>query len=181
MALRKVRPLTNNEYIEKYIDITITDIDLPQILLDPNEFCSQYKYKLPHRLFLAYAQQLQEIYIWRMATFEELYMIAPIVNIYFSSERLPIVVYPRFTPLLEEMGDERQLQGILKYLNCNYSELEEFLKQVPTFCDNWGLNSDDILCNYNNIGYHPIFGFRIIDYGLTHNIHSIYDEIKERQ
>ena len=101
MALRQIRPYKQSkEYIEKYICSPIVVKELPQYILEPREFCLFYKNKLPKRLFLAYAQQLQEIYIWYNADFKEKALLAPIIDIHFDS--FPSIIYPRFSPIFTE-------------------------------------------------------------------------------
>ena len=44
---------------------------------------------------------------------------------------------------------------------------KDFDDKIVDLCDYYNLREDDLLLNPSNIGYHNLFGLRIIDYGLT--------------
>ena len=59
---------------------------------------------------------------------------------------------------------------MLQWFGINYSQYKKFTNKVEDLCENFSLRADDILKNPSNVGYHPILGLRIIDYGLIDEV-----------
>ena len=123
----------------------------------------------------AIIQQYTEINIWNEANIKQREILAPQVKIAKSFYNLPEIFYPKFSPLIEEnlvwQLNEQDLQVYLgtrlQWFNIPFNEYKQFIDNVKDLCDDFNLREDDILLNPSNIGYHPILGLRIIDYGLT--------------
>lgn len=181
MACRAIYDEGNN-FIRKIIPFDgITDeFNWPAIstvIEDPNcldnifEQCNCSK-----RIKQAIYQQYNEIILYEITNCDEKKVLAPQCDIsYTSKNNLPIIIYPRFTPIFNDeevwkFNDEEL--SCLMGLRCNKlgvseTELVSFIQSVQKLCNNYNLREDDILKNPSNIGYHPILGLRIIDYGLA--------------
>lgn len=126
----------------------------------------------------AIIQQYNEIYIYNAANATEKNILAPQVKIQSSFFDLPSITYPKFQPLIQEeevwnLNEDNMLVylGIrLQWFGINYSQYKKFTNEVEDLCENFGLRADDILKNPSNIGYHPVLGLRIIDYGLIEEV-----------
>ena len=120
-------------------------------------------------------QQYNEILIYNAAPLHFKNMLAPQLKIdYFSLNKIPIITYPKMTPLLTEK-QVLQYNGMLASLyvgyNCrakemSFFEVKEFFSNLPALCSYFGLIEDDIINNFENIGYSKNLGLRILDYGL---------------
>lgn len=125
----------------------------------------------------AIIQQYNELYIYNEATPEERAILAPQVKVVYSLFNLPDIYYPKFYPLMEEKEvwslNERDLSvklgSRLQWRGINFDDYKKFVDGVVDLCEEFNLREDDILLNPSNIGYHPILGLRIIDYGLTND------------
>lgn len=174
MALRQIRPFNNsNEYVEKYIEPLDISTQIPWFKIMPQDLFSNYNNIFKSRDLLSCAQQLQEIYIWNYSSFSERHILAPIVEVINHETQPPSIVFPRFQPVARE-GQIITIDEILDTYNYDDYMYHTFLNNVEDFCEAWALEVDDILDNYNNIGYHPVFGLRIIDYGLSSSIYNFY-------
>ena len=49
-------------------------------------------------------------------------------------------------------------------------EIGIFIERILQFCDDYDMNENDTLLNLNNLGWNPVFGARIIDYGLSNEM-----------
>ena len=49
-------------------------------------------------------------------------------------------------------------------------EAGDFIEKVLQFCEDYDMNENDTLLNLNNLGWNPVFGARIIDYGLSNEM-----------
>lgn len=169
MAIRKIKNL-NSGYVQKTIDIN-RHIPVLQNPSDLDEHIDEFTKKEA----LALYQSLNEIDIWENADWEERSILAPIVGVSYNNYNIPIITFPKFVPLVSEEEtyeleeDEAivELQEKMTEFGYTDEQIGMFLEQVTNFCTDWGINEEDILQNLNNVGYHPVFGVRIIDYGLT--------------
>ena len=130
----------------------------------------------------AIMQQYNELYIYNEASSEEREILAPQVKVVYSLLDLPDIYYPKFQPLMDEKEvwclNERDLSvklgTKLQWFGINFDNYKKFVNKVSELCEEFNLREDDILLNPSNIGYHPILGLRIIDYGLT-NDNQLFD------
>ena len=58
----------------------------------------------------------------------------------------------------------------LQWFGISFNQYKNFAEKVSYLCEDFNLREDDIFLNPSNIGYHPVLGLRIIDYGLTNDI-----------
>ena len=170
MAVRFIRPYhSSNEYVEKYVDMQHYNLDIDWTI-PVSQFLQVEGFYLPSRLKLACAQQMNEISLWNLSTPQERKILAPIIDLEYNKDGPPSLIMPRFQPLCLESESFQQHHDIDKYLDKNgitRNEWNNFKEQVVEFCDNWALADEDLLNNYNNIGFHPCFGIRLLDYGLS--------------
>jgi len=125
----------------------------------------------------AIMQQYNELYIYNEASPEERAILAPQVKVIYSLLNLPDIYYPKFYPLMDEKEvwslSERDLSvklgSRLQWFGINFDDYKKFVDGVVNLCEEFDLREDDIFLNPSNIGYHPVLGLRIIDYGLTNN------------
>lgn len=125
----------------------------------------------------AIIQQYNELYIFEEAVLEEREILAPQVKVVHSLFNIPDIYYPKFSPLLNENEvwslDENDLRikmgQRLQWFGISFNQYKNFAEKVSYLCEDFNLREDDILLNPSNIGYHPVLGLRIIDYGLTEN------------
>lgn len=158
MSSRLIESCSNNNYILKKID------NVPSKLKDNS-----------------INQSLTEIQIWNNASEEERELLAPLIHYFFDENDLPVLIFPRFKPLLSEeemsyLPSELvlcKLYSILQDKGLCSADAYSFIQKVIRFCENQGINEDDILNNLNNLGWNKDYGVRIIDYGLD-------DEMIER-
>ena len=100
--------------------------------------------------------------------------LAPIVHTFTDKNGLPVLCFPRFTPILEEglvynYNDTETLLIAGKHLEHFHLKDEDVLKffrEIPKVINYLDLKEADIIINPSNVGYNPTFGLRIIDYGL---------------
>ena len=120
----------------------------------------------------AIIQQYNEWRLWRETMSP---VLAPIVDVRWESNGLPILCYPRFAPLIDE-GEiwnhtVEELYILLgrraHLLEIDSEELFDFLDEARDFCVEYDLCEADVFTNPSNIGWHRLFGLRIIDYGLS--------------
>ena len=126
----------------------------------------------------AIIQQYNEIYIYNEADIEQRNILAPQVKVYYSINNLPEIIYPKFEPIIHEEDvwkfneeDLRITLGMrLQLVGISFKQYKQFTKKVADLCEDFNLREDDILLNPSNIGYHPVLGLRVIDYGLTQDL-----------
>ena len=124
----------------------------------------------------AIVQQYNEILLFNNVSIEERNILAPQCAVICDHyHNLPTIFYPKFKPLIDEktvwktsqedlpvlLGTQLQKNGI------SFFDYKDFIDKVVNLCSIYNLREDDILLNPSNIGYHNLFGLRIIDYGLT--------------
>lgn len=169
MATRKIKSLSSG-YVQKIPDV-MRYIPRLSCSADLDEHLDEFTKKEA----LALYQTLNEIEIWDCATWEERSILAPIVGVSYNHNNVPVVTFPRFTPLcseedamfLEEDEAIVMLQEKLNMFGYNDEQIGFFIEQITNFCIDYNVSEEDILRNLNNVGYHPVFGVRIIDYGLS--------------
>lgn len=168
--IRKIIPFDG--ITDEFVWPTISEIiNEPSCLDEIFEKCECSK-----RIKQAIYQQYNEIILYEITTCDEKKVLAPQCDIsYTSKNNLPIIIYPRFTPIFEDEEvwklNEEELTCLMG-LRCgkfgiSETELLFFLKEVQKLCINYNLREDDILKNPSNIGYHSVLGLRVIDYGLA--------------
>ena len=182
MACREIVTCDNSsEYVIKHINSTEIPLyysfPYPQEVIADTSLLVDALKKLNLKSYVeqAIVQQYNEIILYDAATLEERLLLAPQISIKLSPiNKLPTIIYPRFTPLMEEKEVwNKSERDCMIALGARFNELHipekdyrDFLSSVSHFCDEYGLRADDILLNPSNIGWHPILGLRIIDYGL---------------
>jgi hypothetical protein len=133
---------------------------------------------LPPSYQQAILQQYNEILLWKQVDLVDQKIIAPIVDIKTNEPHCPpTIVLPIFTPLMKRdevwKYNERELNMLVGMFAAKHhisdSDLIGFYGDVIAFCETYDLQSDDILRNPSNIGYHASLGLRLIDYGLSKN------------
>ena len=124
----------------------------------------------------AIMQQYNELYIYNEASPEERAILAPQVKVIYSLLDLPDIYYPKFYPIM----DEKEVWSLnvrfgtrLQWFGISFFDYKKFVNGVVNLCEEFDLREDDILLNPSNIGYHPVLGLRIIDYGLTNENNCI--------
>lgn len=102
-------------------------------------------------------------------------VLAPIINVKWDERNLPILIYPKFIPLIEDdnfykLSDEENFVklGIMgAYFGYDFEYISNFIQEVRDVCEEFNLREDDIFYNLSNIGFNSQYGLRIIDYGLA--------------
>lgn len=189
MACRKINDRYANEgYIIKEIDLSDFFRQTDKVLDFPKNGNPEDIYKIFRELNInsitqqAIIQQYNELYIYNEATPEERELLAPQVKVVYSLLNLPDIYYPKFHPLMDEKEvwslSERDLSVVLgsrlQWFGINFNAYKKFVDGVVDLCEEFNLREDDIFLNPSNIGYHPVLGLRIIDYGLT-NDNQLFD------
>ena len=173
MSIRKVKPYGSSDFIQKTIDIE-RKIPIIQSLND----LSNYEKEFTRREYLSLYQTLAEKELWDDCSWEERGILAPVVHFFYDLNNRPVLVYPRFEPLAteeetfrfeeEEVGME--LNYRLSQKGMTDEEIGDFIEKILRFCDEYDMNESDTLLNLNNLGWNPVFGARIIDYGLSNEM-----------
>ena len=128
--------------------------------------------------FIALHQQFSELEVSQLATPEEKAILAPLVEFFFDNNNIPVLVYPKFTPILPQedaalLSEEDAVARTLYEFSLkgvSDEKLGKFYNLGFSICENFYLSKEDCLYNLNNIGYHEVFGFRIIDFGLSEEL-----------
>lgn len=169
MSLRLVDAYKNsNEYVVKHIPLThkldkpyedISDVVFDRDNLTPREYLMIY-------------QSYNELDIYDGANTNERKILAPIIESFYDDNNCLALVYPRFTPLAgdwESMSiptDEVGSAIASKGFNLTREEINNFLEAAKRFAEDYDLSPEDSWGNLSNVGYSPIFGLRLIDYGM---------------
>ena len=180
MSIREVVPI-NNSFIKKYISF---DRKIPY--LTGTYDLEKHKNLFKKEEYVSLYQQFTELEIFEECSREERQLLAPIVNIEYSKNNAPVLTFPNFSPLLTpEKAVFLSEEDSIAYLQNEFSikgyednEIGKFLESIIHFCDEYNLVLDDCLFNLSNIGYNEIFGFRLIDYGLTNELMETFNEAK---
>lgn len=182
MAQRKVKKRGETHLVEKKI-----------VLEDKFPFFSclqeveEQKNDLTKEQYLAIAQSFNEIEVWENASWKERQLLAPIVDMRYDFNNAPILILPKFEPLcgeteanyyeesevIEEFHRRLALKGLEDY------QIGKTIEGFYKICENYNLNPADVVENLSNIGWHPLFGCRIIDYGLSNQIFYNYTHWEE--
>lgn len=173
MSIRKVKPYGNSDFIQKTIDIE-RKIPIIQSLDD----LSNYEKEFTRREYLSIYQTLAEKEIWDGCSWEERGILAPVVHFFYDLNNRPVLVFPRFEPLateeetfrFEEEDVINELSWRLAQKGMTDDEIGNFIESILSFCDYYDMNEGDTLLNLNNLGWNPVFGARIIDYGLSNEM-----------
>ena len=184
MSIRKVKPYGNSDFIQKTIDIE-RKIPLMTNLVE----LEAHEAEFTKREYLSIYQTLAEKELWDDCSWWERGILAPVVHFFYDINNRPVLVYPRFEPLAteeetfrfeeEEVGMELNYRLSQKGMADN--EIGDFIEKVLQFCEDYDMNENDTLLNLNNLGWNPIFGARIIDYGLSNEmIDKFYGKEEEK-
>lgn len=173
MSIRKVKPYGHSEFIQKTIDIE-RKIPLMYGLKD----LSDHEKEFTQREYLSLYQSFAEVELWNDCSWEERGILAPVVEFFYDINNRPVVVYPRFEPLASEEETFRfeeeevvnELSWRLAQKGMSDEEVGTFIEKVLQFCDDYDMNENDTLLNLNNLGWNPVFGARVIDYGLSNEM-----------
>lgn len=169
-----------SEYVIKYIPYfgIYDEIVFPDIDSINKENLSSLLNQIEGKEIIkqAIVQQYNEILIYSGADTNQRNILAPQCGIsYDKHHNLPSIIYPKFEPLIDEedvwkvnVNDLHVLLGTkIEQMGISFSDYKQFIDGAINLCEWFGLREDDITLNPSNIGYHPIMGLRIIDYGLT--------------
>lgn len=180
MGSRIILPFgPSGEYIEKHIpdDDYLKCWSFPSLDDFYNDSDTIYKHpgKVKATLWNAIIQQYTEWNNWFNSSEDIKKFLAPIVNTYTDKNGLPVLCFPRFTPILEEglvyNYNEHEILLIagkrLEFFHIKDEDVLKFFRGLPQVIDFLDLVENDIILNPSNIGYNPTFGLRIIDYGLN--------------
>lgn len=132
--------------------------------------------------YLAVAQTFNEIEVWEKASWEEKQLLCPIMGVRHDFNNAPVLLLPKFEPLcsekeawryeenevVEEFHRRLNLKGLEDY------EIGKLLDGFYRLCEERDLNTEDVIENLSNIGWNPVFGCRVIDYGLSNTIFNNY-------
>ena len=184
MSIRKVKPYGSSDFIQKTIDIE-RKIPIIQSLND----LSNYEKEFTRREYLSLYQTLAEKELWDDCSWKERSILAPVVHFFYDLNNRPVLVYPRFEPLAteeetfrfeeEEVGMELNYRLSQKGMTDN--EIGDFIEKVLQFCEDYDMNENDTLLNLNNLGWNPVFGARVIDYGLSNEMIEKFYSKKEEE
>lgn len=186
MACREITILDNTDYIIKAIPISkdsnLNEVEWPEpysVVNNINQLEKCFKdSNCNNFLKQAIIQQYNEILLYHEVDMYDRLLLAPQCSVSISKPgALPEIIYPKFIPLCSDSDiwkyDEKECLILLgmraKEYNIISKQLFHFLNSAQNLCLNWNLREEDILYNPSNIGYHPIFGLRIIDYGLAYD------------
>ena len=169
-------------YIQKYIDYTdfspkAWEAKFPKIEeVQRNPCCLLMALEgIEDPLRQAIIQQYNEILIYNAAPPEFKNMLAPQLRVeYFSKTNVPMILYPKMQPLITTTDDKLledpafpiYLGWHLNERGLSIKQVEDFFGNLEDLCDYFDLVQDDIVNNYENIGYDECLGLRILDYGL---------------
>lgn len=112
--------------------------------------------------------------VWENSSWSERSILAPIVNVKYDRNNVPILVCPYFEPIcsneeaecLEEDEAIAILQEKMFMFNQTEEQIVKFFESIDKFCAKHEIDISNVLRKLNNIGYNPNFGFRIINYGI---------------
>ena len=176
MGSRMILPyLNSDEYIQKIVpsDSVFISVKLPTF----DEYEIRPVLDLPDdikpEVRMAIEQQYNEWYSWFTSPEDIRKCLAPIVGTGWDIfSNTPILYFPKFNPILDEHtvsvhNNKENLILMGAQINqLHITDFIDFFRTIPEICNYLNLNEDDIINNPSNIGYHPVFGLRIIDYGL---------------
>lgn len=177
MAQRVIKQIGATDIVEKGI---VLERKIP-IFYDLNEL-EESKNDFSKAEYLAIAQSYNEIEVWENATWEERKYLAPLLGVRYDYNNAPVLTFPKFEPLcsereanhyeeseiIEEFHRRLGLKGIEDY------QIGKIIEGFYKVCRDHYLNTGDIIENLSNLGWHPFFGCRIIDYGLSKEIFNTY-------
>lgn len=180
MACRVVEDTASNSFIIKSIpfDECLLTVSWPEPTIANEAMLKQCfnECGCNNAIKTAIIQQYNEIFLYNEVDTYTRQILAPQCGILYNDKnRLPKIIYPKFKPLCDDKTiwqyNEQNCLVLFGFLAAQNQisryDLFTFIEQVKEFCTNWNLCEDDILLNPSNIGVHPVFGLRILDYGLT--------------
>ena len=184
MRIRKVKPYGNSDFIQKTIDI---ERKIP--LMYGLDDLSEHETEFTRREYLSLYQSFAEVELWNDCSWRERGILAPIVHFFYDINNRPVLVYPRFEPLASEDETFRfEEEEVVMELNYRLSqkgmtdeEIGDFIEKILRFCDEYDMNESDTLLNLNNLGWNPVFGARVIDYGLSNEMIEKFYSKKEEE
>lgn len=177
MACRKIKDCGETQLVQKVVDF---ERKIPKIYSTIE--LAEHKEDFTKSEYLTLAQQFNEKEMWDEADWKERKLLAPLLDFSYDHLNHPILTYPRFTPLMttleayrfeeEEIVNELHLRLAVKGMTDD--EIGKFLEGCYQLCRDYALDTDDIIGNVNNIGWHDVLGVRIIDFGLSDSIYDNY-------
>lgn len=176
MGSRIILPYLNSEeYVQKIVpsDSVFINIRLPTFDEYENDPILNLSNDIKPEIKTAIEQQYNEWYSWFTSPEDIRKYLAPIIGTGWDQySNTPTLYFPRFIPILDEKvvsTHNNQENLILMGAQINQLHIKDFMtffRAIPEICNYLDLNEEDIIYNPSNIGFHPIFGLRIIDYGL---------------
>lgn len=120
-------------------------------------------------------QNLYEVELWDVLPWEYRRILCPILNYDAKTYTLTMLCIP---PLMDEVeamkvAEDKCISKIVEIagqLGATTTEIDDFFHKLKILCNSTDLVIEDILHNLSNIGYHPNFGLRVIDYGLSQEL-----------
>lgn len=178
MCLRQVIDYSTPLLIKKVVPLKrkIQRLDNLNELIANKEYFTKREYLMLYQQFL-------ELDIYDSANWKQRKILAPIIDFTYDHNNAPVLVYPKFQPLATEteafrLDEDEAVAAIQSFLTENSSmedeEIGNFINDITDFCDSYDLRQDDVLLNLSNLGYSPIFGPRIIDYGLDYDVAAYF-------
>ena len=184
MACRKISDSIGS------LDVVCKGIDVPDSwgkeIVFPTLECIQYNDgelqrflntipRLQNATRQAIIQQYNEYLIFNDKDNRWRNILAPQLTVVYDVHNLPILVYPRFEPLVSEDIVWKTPDHLcmiragqrLKEWDVSIKDINKFYDEVTELCSEYDLVEDDIIRNPSNIGYNEILGLRLIDYGLV--------------
>lgn len=136
-----------------------------------------YKFLFSKDEYYSLFQCFHELEIYNNATWEERKLLSPPLSVEYDNKNLPNIIFPFIEPLMSETEaysieqDDSifELQKILLKKGLKDEKIATWIEKVSELCDKYSINSEDILNNLSNCGFSPLFGPRILDYGLCEN------------
>ncbi len=177
MAQREVKDCGSLEIVEKEIDLQRR---IP--LFHSLEEVENERNELSRGEYLAVAQSFNELALWNAASWEEKELLCPILGYHHNYYNAPILLIPKFEPLCGEVEANRYEESdVIEEIHTRLGlkKMEDYqigktIERIYKFCEDYDLDPADVVENLSNIGWHPKFGCRIIDYGLSNQIFYNY-------
>lgn len=184
MGSRIILPFgPSGEYIEKHVpeDDALKQWRFPSLEEYYNkghQIINEHPAKNNSVIWFAIEQQYLEWGAWNESPESIRHFLAPVVHTYTDKYGLPVLCFPRFTPILDEglVYEYNETEALLiagkrlEHFHVPDEDVLEFYRGLQPVIDYLELVENDIIANPSNVGYNPTFGLRIIDYGCHINI-----------
>lgn len=181
MPCRIVTPVGDGSIIRKTVPINSpTKLPLLVNYLEDESLLDKYlkELDLTARENYMIKQQYYEYFVWSYSEDKYKDILAPII---FAADYInspPALYFPKFTPLAddEEIWHWNNNQSIAilgmrsAYLGVSEEDILKFFDTVYSLTIAFELVEEDIIFNPSNVGFHPHYGLRLIDYGLKSDV-----------